>query len=98
MPEVQFSVFFVEDSILYDLPHIKGDVLDNCVVQQGALGSHFAYVGSRNELGSDKMVPYFGDIGQVLGLEMHRMPLTIGFPLTLTIGEQSKYFGVVRSS
>ena len=96
MPEVHFSVLVVKDSILYDLPHIKGDVLNNRIVQQGALASHFAYVGSRNEVGSDEMVPLFGDIGQVLGHEMHRMPLTVGFPLTWTIGEQSKYFGVVR--
>ena len=42
------------------------------------------------------MVPHFGDIGQVLGLEMHLMTLIVGFPLTLIIGEHSKYFEVVR--
>ena len=69
----------MEDSSLYDLPHIKGDVLNNSIVQQGALGSHFAYVGSRNEARSDEMVPYFGDLDQVLGLKMHRMPIHCWF-------------------
>ena len=31
----------------------------------------------------------------MFGLEMHRMPFTVGFPLTLVIGEHSKHFGVL---
>ena len=86
----------MEDGILYDLPHIKGDVLNNSIVQQDELVSHFTYISSRNEVESDEVMQHFGDIGQVLGLEMPRMPLTVGFPLTLTIDEHSKHFEVVR--
>ena len=96
MLEVHFSVLVVEDDILYDLPHIKGDVLNNNIVQQGEIGSHFTYLGSRNEEGSDEVIPHFGDIGQMLGLEMNCMPFTVGLPFTLTIGEHFKHFGVVR--
>ena len=92
MLEVHFSVLVIEDGILYDLPQIKGDVLNNSIVQQDAFGSHFAYIGSRNEMGSDEVVPHFGDGGQMLGLEMHRMPLIVCFPLTLVISEHSKNF------
>ena len=48
MPKVHFNVLVVEDGILYDLPHVKGDALNNSIVQQGAFGSHFADTGSRN--------------------------------------------------
>ena len=40
-------------------------------------------------------MPHFGDVSQMLSLKMRRMPLTIGFPLTLVIGEHSKHFDVV---
>ena len=82
----------MEDGILYDFPHIEGDVLNNSIVQQGALGSHFTYIGNRNEAGSDEVMSHFRDIGQILGLEMHCMPLIVGFPLTLTINEHLKHF------
>ena len=86
----------MEDGILYDLPHIKRDVFNDSMVQQGALGSHFTYISSQNKAGSDDVTPSFGNIGQILGLKMHYMLLTVGFPLTLTIGEHSEHFGVVR--
>ena len=96
MLEVHFSFLVAKDDILYDLPHIEGDALSNSIVKKGALGSNFTYIGSRNEAGSDEVMPYFGDIGKMLGLEMHYMPLTVGFSLTLTIGEHLKHFRVVR--
>ena len=95
MPKVHFSVLVGEDNILYDLPHIKGDVLNNSIIQQGAFSRHFANISSRNEAGSDEVMPYFGDVSQMLGLEMHRMPLTVSLPLTLVISEHSMHFGVV---
>ena len=57
MPGVHFSVLVVEDGILYDLLHIKGDVLNDIIVQQGALGRHFTYIGSQNKAGSDEVMP-----------------------------------------
>ena len=62
MPKVHFSFLVVEDDILYDLSHIKGNVLNNSIVQQGSLGSHFTYIGSWNEARSDEVMPRFRDI------------------------------------
>ena len=62
MPKVHFSVLVVEDIILYDLPHFKGDVLNNSIVQQGTFGRHFINIGSWNEAGSDEVMPHFGDV------------------------------------
>ena len=41
------------------------------------------------------MMPHFGDVSQILSLEVHNMHLIVGFPLTLAIREHSKHFEVV---
>ena len=83
MSKVHFCVLVIEDSTLYDLSQIKGDILNDSVVQEGAFCRHFTYVSSWNEVGSDEMMPHFGNVGQMLGLEMHCMVLTVHFPFPL---------------
>ena len=41
------------------------------------------------------MVPNFGNVDPMFGLEVYGMPFTIEFPIPLAIGEQSKHLGVV---
>ena len=53
----------MEDGILYNLPNIEGNVLDDGVVEQGTLGSHLTHVRRRNETGRDEVMPYLGNIG-----------------------------------
>ena len=67
----------MEDGILDNLPNIKGYVLDDGVVVQGTLGGHFTHVRRRNEMQHDEVMPDLGNIGQILGLEVHSVPFTI---------------------
>ena len=41
------------------------------------------------------MMPNLWDVCQILGHEVHYMPLIVGLPLTLSIGKHSNHFGVV---
>ena len=77
----------MEDGILDNLPNIEGYVLDDGVVEQGTLGSHFTHVRHRNETRRDEVMPYLGNIGQMFGLEVHGMPFTIELLLTPPIGQ-----------
>ena len=85
----------MEDDILDNLPNIEGYVLDNGVVEQGTLGSHFTHVRRRNETRRDEVMPYLGNIGQIFGLEVHDVPFTIEFSLTPPIGQDPDDLGVV---
>ena len=85
----------MEDSILDNLPNIKGYVLYDGVVEQGTLGSHFTHVRRRNETLRDEVMPYLRNIGQMFGLEMHGVPFTIELPLTPPIGQDPDDLGVV---
>ena len=42
------------------------------------------------------MIPHFGNVGQMFGLEMHCMSLIVHFPLPLSVGKQSKDLRVVE--
>ena len=95
MPKVHLSVLVVEDDILYYLSHIKGDVLNECIVQQGVLGSHFTHICGGNEERCDEVMSNLWDVCQVLGLKVHCMPLIVRLLLTLSIGEHSYHFRVV---
>ena len=77
MPQVHFRVPVMEDGILDNLPNIKGYVLDDGVVKQGTLGGHFTHIRRRNETRHDEVMPDLGNIGQILGLEVHDVPFTI---------------------
>ena len=86
----------MEDGILDNLPHIKRNILQNGVIEQGALGSHFTHVRRRNETRRDEVMPDLRGEGQMLGLEIDRMARTIDSPLTPTIGQYAYNLGVVR--
>ena len=85
----------MEDGILYNLPNIKGYVLDDGVVEQGTLGHHLTYVRLRNETRHDEVIPYLGNIGQMFGLEVHCVPFTIELPLTPPVGQDLEDLRVV---
>ena len=67
----------MEDGILYNLPNIKRNILNNGVVEQGTLGSHLTHVRCRNETRRDELMPDFGDIGQMLSLEVDGLPIIV---------------------
>ena len=49
VPQVHFRIPVMEDGILDNLPNIEGYVLDDGIIEQGTLGSHFTHVRRRNE-------------------------------------------------
>ena len=95
MPEIHLRIFFIEDCILYNLPNIKWNVLDDGIVEQGPLGRHFKQISRRDEKRCDEVMPYLRNVGQVFSLEVHFMPFTVQFPLTLPVGQHPKDFGIV---
>ena len=95
MPQIHLSVPVMEDSILYNLPNIKRNILNDGKVEQGTLGCHFTHVRRRDETLRDEVMPDLGDIGQVLGLEVDNMALVIEFPLTPAISQDLNDLGVV---
>ena len=97
MPQVHFSVPVMKDGILDTLPNIKRYILDDGVVEQGTLGGHFTQVRRRNEVRRDEVMPDFGDIGQMLGLEVHGVPFIVELPLSPPVGQDQNDLGVIRS-
>ena len=87
MPQVHFHVPVMENGILDNLPNIKRYILDDGVIEQGTLGSHFTHVRRRNELRRDEVMPYLVYIGQMLGLEVHCVPFIVKLPLTSPVGQ-----------
>ena len=67
----------MEDGILYNLPHIKRYVLDDGKIKQGTFGRNFTHIRRRNETRSDEVMQYLRDVGQMFGLEVHRMPVCL---------------------
>ena len=63
MPQVHFRVPVMDDGILDNLPNIKWYILDNGVVEQGTLGSHFTHVRRQNETRRDEVMSDLGNIG-----------------------------------
>ena len=95
VPQVHFRVPVMEDSILDNLPNIEWNILDDGEVEQGALGSHLTHIRHRDKTRSDKVVPNFGNVGQMLGLEIDRMARTVDPPLTPAFGQYSDDLRVV---
>ena len=87
----------MENGILYNLPNIEGNVLDDGVVEQSTLGSHLTHVRHRNDMRRDEVMPYLGNIGQMFGLEVFGAPFAIELPLTPPVGQDPEDLGVVRS-
>ena len=77
MPKIHLSVPVMEDSILYNLPDIKRDILNYGIVEQGTLGCHFTHVCRRNEARRDEVMPDLRDKGLMFGLEVNCMALTV---------------------
>ena len=61
MPQIHLSVSVMEDGVLYNLPNIKRNILNDGIVEQGTLGGHFTHVRHRNEMRRDEEMPNFGD-------------------------------------
>ena len=97
MPQVHLSVPVMEDSVLYNLPNIKRNILNDSIIEQGMLGSHFTHVRRRNETRRDEVMPDFGDKCQILGLEVDGMALIVEFPLTPPICQYPNDLGVIGS-
>ena len=95
MPQIHFSVPVMEDGILYNLPNIKRNILNDGIVEQGTLGCHFTHVRRRNEMRRDEVMLDLGDISQMLGLEVDGMALSIEFPLTPAISQDPSDLRVV---
>ena len=85
----------MEDGILYNLPNIERNVLNDSVVEQGTLGSHLTHVRHRIETRRDEVMPDFGDIGQMLGLEVYGVPVIVELPLTPPVGQDPNDLGVI---
>ena len=97
MPQIHLSVPVMEDGVLYNLPNIKRNILNNGIIEQGMLGSHFTLVLRRNETRRDEVMPDLRDIGQMLGLKMDGVALIVEFPLTSPICQDPNDLGVVGS-
>ena len=67
------------------------------LLRQGTLGSHLTHVRRRNETRHDEVMPDLGDIGQMFGLEVDGMALTVEFPLTPPISQDPNDLEVVGS-
>ena len=97
MPQIHLSVPVMEDGVLYNLPNIKRNILNDGIIEQGTLGSHFTHVHRRNETRRDEVMPDLGDIGQMLGLEVDGMAFIVEFPLTPPICQDPNDLRVVGS-
>ena len=95
MTQIHLNVPVMEDGILDNPPNIKRNILNDGIVKQGTLGSHFTHVRRRDKTRCDEVMPDLLDIGQVLGLEVDRMALTIKFPLTPAISQNPNDLGIV---
>ena len=85
----------MEDGILYNLPNIERNILNNGVVEQGPLGSHLTHVRRRNETRRDEVMPDFWDVGQMLGLEVDSMLIIVELPLTPPVCQDPNDLGVI---
>ena len=77
MPQVHLSVPVMEDGVLYNLPNVKRNILNDGIIEQGTLGSHLTHVRRWNETRRDEVMPDFGDKCQMLGLEEDGMALIV---------------------
>ena len=95
MPEIHLRIFVIEDCILYNLPDIKWNVLDDGIIEQGPLGRHFTHISRRDETRCDEVMPNLRNVGQVFSLEVHGVPFTVEFPFTLPVSQHHKDLGIV---
>ena len=93
MPQIHLSVPFMEDSVLYNLPNTKRNILNYGIVERGMLGCHFTHVRRRNETQRDEVMPNLRDLSQMFGLEVDGMALAVEFPLTPPISQYPNDLG-----
>ena len=67
----------MKDGVLYNLPNIKRNILNDGIIEQGTLGSLFTHVRRRNETRRDEVMQDFGDKFQMIGLEVDGMALIV---------------------
>ena len=97
MPQIHLCVSVMKDGVLYNLPHIKRNILNDGIIEQGTLSRHFTHVRRRNETRRDEVMPDLGDMGQMFGLEVDGVALIVEFPLTPPICQNPNDLGVVGS-
>ena len=97
MPQGHLSIPVMEDGILYNLPNIERNILNDGIIEQGTLGSHFTHFHLRNETRRDEVMPDFEDICQMLGLEVDGVALIVEFPLTPPVCQDPNDLGVIGS-
>ena len=95
MPQVHLSDPVMEDGILYNLPNIERNILNDSVVELGTLSGHFTHVRRQNETRRDEVIPDFGDIGQKLSLEVDSVPIIVELPLTPPVCQDPNDLGVI---
>ena len=95
----QNSTFWalIKDGILYNLPNIEWNILNDGIIEQATLGSHFTHVRRRNEARRDKVMQDFRDICQMLGLEVDGVALIVEFLLTPPVCQDPNDLGVIES-
>ena len=86
----------MEDGILYNLPNIERNILNDGIIEQGTLGSHLTHVRRRNEMRRDEVMPDFGDIGQMLGFEVDAVPIIVELLLTPPVCQDPNDLGVIE--
>ena len=84
----------MEDDILYNLPNIERNVLNDSVVEQGTLGDYLTHVRRRNETRRDEVMLEFGDIVQMLGLEVDSVPIIVEHLLTPPVCQDPNDLGI----
>ena len=94
--QVHLRVPVMEDGILYNLPNIEWDILDDGEVEQGTLGCHLTHILRRDKTRSDEVMPNLWNVGKMLGLEIDRMACTVDPPLTPAFGQYADDLRVVR--
>ena len=95
MPQIHLSVPVMEDSVLYNLPNIKRDILNDGIVKQGTFCGHFTHVRRQDETRRDEVMPDLGDKCQMFGLKVDGVALTIEFPLAPAISQHPNDLEVV---
>ena len=96
VPQVHLPVPVMEDGILYNLPNIEWDILEDGEVEQGMLGCHLTHIRRRDKTRSDEVMPNLGNVGQMLGLKIYRMARTVDPPLTPAFGQYADDLKVVE--
>ena len=95
MAEIHLRIFVIEDGILYNLPDIKWNVLNDGIVEHCFHSRHFKHISRRDETQFYEVMLDLRNVRQLFGLEVHDMLFTAKFPLTLPVSQQPKDLRIV---